>query len=354
MRRTSQVPNVCFAIPGNLSTLTGGYVYARRVMEALPGAGWFPQHVTLPSSFPHPSAHDLAITREILSQLPADAPVLIDGLAYGALPRDLLEDLDVPYVALVHHPLAQETGLTDAEALRLKNTEKAALELCASVIVTSPHTAETLAQDYGVARHHIYIATPGTDPASRATGSGAVPRLLTVATLTHRKGHDVLIEALSQIQDVPWSSVLVGSEDRDPEVATQIKALIDTHGLRSRVTLAGELRDQALNAAYGDADVFVLPSRHEGYGMVFAEALARGLPIVACDAGAVRETVPADSGILVPPGDSSALAQALRRVLGDQASRRKLSDAAWQQGQDLPRWSDTAAMVAEALWAAVP
>lgn len=348
------MPDVWFAVPGDLATPTGGYVYARRLMEALPRTGWFPHHLRLPASFPNPSAADLATSRNMLATLPAETPVLVDGLAFGALPREMLEELDLSVTALVHHPLADETGLSEADVARFKALERAALGLAQSVVATSRHTVETLARDYMVARGHLFLAAPGTDQASRAHNPGSVPRLLTVATLTHRKAHDILIEALAQISDLPWSSELVGSLDRDAKVTAHVRNLLAARGLQDRVILHGELHEAGLEKIYSEADVFVLPSRHEGYGMAFAEALARGIPIVACAAGAVRETVPASTGVLVPPDQPAALAEALREVLSDHAYRRRLSDAAWAHGQTLPTWNDTAAHVAEALWASLP
>ena len=348
------VPDVWFAIPGDISTLTGGYAYARRLMQALPATGWFPHHLPLPAGFPNPTADDLAATRAILAALPPETPVLADGLAYGAIPRALLEEFELSLTALVHHPLAEETGLSESAVAQFKESERAALRLAQSVVATSRHTVETLARDYGVSRNHLYLAPPGTDRAARAAQTNTVPKLLTVATLTHRKAHDVLIPALATLIDLPWTSVLVGSQDLDPQVTRKVQDLIQEYKLNDRVTLVGELRNADLEAAYAGADMFVLPSRHEGYGMVFAEALAHGLPIVACAAGAVTETVPADAGLLVPPDDPAALAAALRRVLSDQAYRQKLSDAAWAHGQALPTWDDTAAFVAEALWNALP
>jgi glycosyltransferase involved in cell wall biosynthesis len=348
------VPDVCFAIPGDLTTLTGGYAYARRLIEALPTAGWTAHHVVLPGSFPKPSDADLSETRSILAALPQNTPVLVDGLAFGAMPASLLANLDHSYTALVHHPLAEESGISAADAQRFQASERAALGLAQSVVVTSQHTRETVAHHYGVKRDHVFLAEPGTDPAPRAHGAGSVPKLLTVATLTHRKAPDVLINALGRIKDIPWTSELVGSLDRDVSVTANVRRLIEQHGLEDRVALRGELHSAALDAAYDGSDVFVLPSRHEGYGMAFAEALTHGLPIVACAAGAVSDTVPEDAGHLVPPDDADALAQALRRVLTDASHRRALADRAWHHGQHLPTWNDTAAKVSEALWAALP
>lgn len=156
------------------------------------------------------------------------------------------------------------------------------------------------------------------------------------------------------LKDLSWHSILVGSMERDPVVTAKIRTLIASQGLQQRVSLRGELDEHALDAAYADADVFALPSRYEGYGMAFAEALACGLPIVACAAGAVVDTVPADAGLIVPPDDPVALATALRRVISDIILRRNLADAAWSRGRSLPTWNDTAACISMALRSAQP
>lgn len=343
------MPEVWFAIPGDLAALTGGYGYARRLIESLPAAGWSPRHVSLPAGFPNPTAAELAATAEALAKLASAAPVLVDGLAFGAMPAPLLDAIPLAYVALVHHPLARETGLTEAAALRFETTEQQALARARAVIATSPHTADVLRHVYGVRGERLFVAPPGTDPAPRAMPHNAVPQFLTVATLTPRKGHADLIRALARLADRPWQSTWVGSLDRDHETTGTVRSLIAEHRLTDRIRLCGALSGPELAAAYASADVFVLPSHYEGYGMAFAEALARGLPVVGYAAGAVPNTVPAGAGILVPPGDVDALTDALTRVVNDRALRSSLGDAAWAHGRRLPTWRDTAAAVSAAL-----
>ncbi len=343
------MPDVWFAIPGNIETLTGGYIYARRLIDALPGAGWQPRLVPLPAGFPNPTPADLALTRHVFEDLPKGAVVLVDGLAFGALPQNILDGLDLRFVALVHHPLALESGLSEAETKRLHASEKAALKSARVVVTTGPDTARTLVSRYDIAADKIFVALPGTDPADKSQGHGDAPVLLTVATLTYRKGHDVLVRALASVADLPWTSAWAGSMTREPETTTNIRGMIKSHNLEDRIDLRGEISGDALDELYMRSDAFVLPSRHEGYGMAFAEALAHGLPIIACSAGAVPDTVPGNAGLLVPPNDPDALAAALRHLLIDGNKRAALANAAWTHGQQLPRWSDTAATVAKAL-----
>lgn len=339
---------IWFAVPGDPETRTGGYVYAKRLIQGLRGQGWTVHPVRLPGTFPRPSAEDLAKTQRILGDLPARATVLIDGLAFGVLPPDLLAGLNLDIVALVHHPLALETGLVPDDTQAFARREREALAFARAVIVTSPHTADVLAADYDVPHARIAVAPPGIDPRVRAKGNHP-PRLLTVATVTPRKGHDVLVTALERIKDLLWTSTMAGSLDRAPACAAALRTQIAASGVAGRITLAGEVADEALAALYHRADLFVLPSRYEGYGMVFADALASGLPVVACAAGAVAGTVPAAAALLVPVDDAEALAGALRKLLTDPDLRRAMADAAWAAGQKLPTWESCARAVAKAL-----
>lgn len=342
------MPELWFAVPGDPETRTGGYIYAKRLAQALRTQGWTVHPVRLPGGFPRPSHHDLAETRGTLAALPARARTLIDGLAFGALPEDLLAGLNLDTVALVHHPLALETGVPPAKAAEFVGMERTALRHARAVIVTSPHTADVLVADYGVARDRISVAVPGTDPRPRANGAQP-PSLLTVATITPRKGHDVLVAALAQIKDLGWTSTIAGSLVRAPDCVAALRAQIAVSGVADRIRLVGEISESALAGHYLGADIFVLPSRYEGYGMVFADALACGLPIVACATGAVTGTVPAAASILVPMNDDAALADALRALLTDRNRRRAMADAARAAGRALATWDDCAACVAKVL-----
>jgi glycosyltransferase involved in cell wall biosynthesis len=278
-----------------------------------------------------------------------DALLLVDGLAFGALPAALLDRVPRRYVALVHHPLGLETGVARERAEFLIQTERAALARARRVIVTSKPTAALLFRDFAVAKEKITVAEPGTETAPRAKGSNGAPRLLSVGAVNARKGYDTLVAALAKIADLPWESRIAGTLDRDPTAAANVKAAIQSNKLESRIKLLGALDEATLAAEYDQATLFVLPSHFEGFGMAFSEAMARGLPVVAGDAGAAPTTVPSDAGVLVAPGDADALAAVLRRLLTDAAERKRRSDAAWRHAQHFPRWRDTAKAIAGAL-----
>ncbi len=340
-----------FAIPGDLDAPTGGYAYDRRVLAELEELGLPVHYLKLPGSFPLATVPDLGEAGYLLKTTPDDAVIMVDGLAFGALTDLVLKDIERTFVALVHHPLAAETGLPERRRRAFHASEASALARAAHVIVTSPSTAIMLVADYGVPREKITIAEPGTDPSERATGSGSAGdtvQLLCVGSVLPRKGYRVLVEALAGLPG-PWSCTIVGATDRDGEEADAVRAAIADAGLADRVHLAGATSEDELAGYYHAADVFVMPSLFEGYGMALAEAMARGLPVVCTTGGAMADTAPDAAAIKVPPGDVASLRAALARMISDPELRGRLSDASWAAGTALPRWTDTAELIAGAL-----
>lgn len=331
-----------FAYPGDLQTRTGGYGYDRRVACAFGALDWDVQLVALGKGFP--MEPDFAEAEKALAAIPEGSLVVIDGLAFGVL--DEWADRNASRLrlyALVHHPLALETGLTTDLRDALTVSERKALSCTRGVIVTSNVTARELVARYGVVREDIVVALPGTDPVSLATGTCNPPCILSVGSLTRRKGHDVLIAALTVLREIPWTCRIVGNKHFDPIVTGELAEQIRKADLAERIVLVGEVEDP--RAEFAHADIFALASRYEGYGMVFAEALAHGLPIVGCAAGAVPEVVPEAAGILVSPDDPKQLAMALRRLLTEAETLSAMADAAAIAGAALPSWRDTAATI---------
>lgn len=343
------IPTVWIASPGDPDTLTGGYIYNARVTAGLRAAGWDVRCIRLPDSFPSPSPSDQDEAKTLISSVPESDVLVVDGLALGAFSQDVLESIGCKLVALVHHPLADESGLSDIDVEAFSRSEKNALRFAAGVIVTSPHTADALVERFDVARDAICIAIPGVDRPETFAARADPPLLLSVGSLTARKGHDVLVEALSRIDDLPWRATIVGSAQRDPAVAQDVEMRIANLGLVGRVTLAGELSHSELTHHYKDASLFVLATRHEGYGMVFSEAMVHGLAIVSCAAGAVPDTVPETAGVLVPPNDVDAFAEVLRALLTDRSRLEALAAGSRAAGQQLPTWEDAARLFGEKL-----
>lgn len=346
-------PRVVLAFPGDLATRTGGYAYDRRLAAELEARGWRVDRLSLPAGFPFPSEGERAASAELLRGVAAGTTVLLDGLAFGALPElAAAEASRLDLVALVHHPLCLETGLAPERAALLEASEGAALARARAVVVTSPRTAAAVAELFGVPPAKIAVALPGTDPAPPARGSGGPGcRMVAVGTVTPRKGHAVLVEALAGLADLPWELLCAGSLERDPAEAAAVRAAVAARELEDRVRFLGELDPAALGALLDGADLLVSASFYEGYGMALAEGLARGLPVVAAAGGAVAETVPAGAGLLVPPGDAAALRAALRRFLVEPGLAERLRAGALAARERLPRWADAAARVEAVLLA---
>jgi glycosyltransferase involved in cell wall biosynthesis len=343
------VIETAFAIPGDIDTPTGGYAYDRHLIRLLPRHGVSVRHLALAASFPLPRPADLEEARRLLSALPPGGVLLADGLAYGALPLPVLDAIRVPIVALVHHPLGLESGLTPAAARAYFALERLALSRARSVVVTSRTTARLLAAEFAVPSEVITVAEPGTEPAPRARGTGRPLTLLAVGAVSHRKGYDVLVESLSHLSQLDWRLVIVGSTDRDRKVATALEEQIARARLSSRVEFVGSVGIEELARLYDAADLFVMSSRFEGFGMVLTEALARGLPIVTTTGGAAAETVPDEAALKVAPDNAAALGRAIDAVITNAGLRARLGQAAWLSGQRLPGWDETARSVAGVL-----
>lgn len=341
--------HLVFAIPGDLDTMSGGYGYDRRMITELRALGWTVEHLQLPAEFPDPSEADLAATAARFSAVPQDTLVLVDGLAFGAMPQiALAERHRLRLVALVHHPLALETGVSPRTAARLTESETTALGATRGVVVTSPATARTLVSGFGVDHERIHIALPGTEKAAPARGSEEGELLmLSVGSLTPRKDHATLVSALSQIADRPWQCRIVGSDRMDRACAQALRQQIVDAGLTERITVTGEIADVA--AEYDRADIFALASRYEGFGMAFAEAMVRGLPIVGCRGGAIPDVVDERAGILVELGDVSGFADALASLIDAPQRRRNFADGSLAAGKHLPDWPMTAATLSDFL-----
>lgn len=342
-------PRITFAIPGDIDTLSGGYLYEKNLLLALREIGWDVTHLPLPGGFPEPTAQTIETCAQTLAQLPDDTLVLLDGFLPGALPPDRLAALDAPFVAITHHPLGYETGLSAERAAELVTIERKNLSRASHVIVPSPHTAEVLVSDFAVSRAVVTIAAPGVAKRKVFLSEKAKPaEVLSVGQLVPRKGYDILLSSLAQISDLDWHATIIGKAP-DKGYARELAEMTTSLGIASRVLFAGTQAPERLARDYARATVFALATRYEGYGMVFAEALQHGLPIITCDAGAVPQTVPLDAGVLVSPDDADAFAGALRRLLTDTSHRNALSAASATHGRNLPSWQDTARIVGDVL-----
>lgn len=330
---------VTFAVPGDLATRTGGYGYDRRIVAELRRLGWDVDVVRL---------GDAVLPR--LRATAAEVPLVIDGLAFGTLADSAAALKDRPVVALVHHPLALESGLSARESDRLRTSERAALSWARRVVATSHTTAGILAADYDIPADRIDVVVPGTDGAPfTGAKAGTDVHLLAVGAVVARKGFDLLVEALAPLRSLPWHLTIAGDRGRDAAAVARLDRAIAQHALQDRVACLGLVSDARLAALYGETDLFVLASLYEGYGMAYAEAIAHGLPVIGTTGGAIPEVVPAGAGRLVPPGDVAALSAALRDVIAHRGVRHTLAAGARAAAAQLPRWEVSGARFAAVL-----
>ncbi|QGV82416.1 glycosyltransferase family 4 protein [Streptomyces ficellus] len=359
-------------MPGGIddpSAPSGGNVYDRRVCRDLPAVGWQVAEHTVAGDWPAPARP----AREELARLLADSAdgtlFLLDGLVACGVPDVVVPETGrLRLAVLVHLPLADETGLAPERVAALDAAERRTLRSAAAVVATSRWAADRLVRHHGLAPGRVHVAAPGADIGPLAPGSatapgtsrdvspgtGSDPRLLCVASVTPRKGQYELVEALATVADLAWSCVLVGGLRQDPAYVARLRRLITRHGLDDRVHLAGPRSGPELNASYAGADLLVLASHAETYGMAVTEALARGVPVLATAVGGLPEAVgqaPDGSvpGALVPPGDPAALAAALRRWLGEPGERHRAKVAARRRRTALAGWETTTRSLSKAL-----
>ena len=347
---SSQVGRFAFAVPGDLATPTGGYRYDRRIIQELGRLGWQVDVLDLGEGFPFPNVAQRANALAILSAVPGGCPIVLDGLAFGALPEAGELRFRTPLIALVHQPLALVSGLDTAQAHVFRESERAALAAAERVVVTSEATERIVIADYSVQSERIRVVRPGNDPVPPAFGSNdAVVRLASVGSVVPDKGYDLLIAALATIVDLSWRLTIAGDRTRNLATAARLDADISAYGLGDRIAVLGAVPPERVVELYLASDLFVLASRFEGYGMALAEAIAHGLPVVSTMAGAIPDTVPAGTGLLVPPNDVGALAQALRRLISDRAERQRLAMKARAAAAQFPTWQDSAQRFASAI-----
>ena len=332
---------------------SGGNAYDRQVCRRLGSIGWSVHEHAVRGSWPRPDPASCAALAEIVRLIPAGAVVLLDGLVACAAPEVLVSQASrLRLVVLVHMPLGHRPADDEADDTRMR--EREVLSAAAAVVTTSAWSRRRLLELYALAADRVHVAEPGVDAADLAPGTTAAGALLCVAAVTAEKGHDVLVDALAKTMDLSWQCVCVGSLDRDPVFVERLRRRALDAGLSDRVCLMGAQTGSDLARSYASADLLVLASRAETYGMVITEALARGLPVVASEVGGLTEALGhgADAirpGLLVPPDDAVALGAALRSWLGDAELRGRLRRAARERRESLSGWSTTASVLAGVL-----
>jgi glycosyltransferase involved in cell wall biosynthesis len=339
---------VAFITVGDTSRLTGGYLYHARVFERLGGLGVEVEEVV-------PSGASPEEQRAGIPGLAAFDPREYDVVVVDALARVVVAPFVAgwrahrPVVSMVHElPSVAAPEADDVKEERAFEEEVLGADL---LVVVSEHGKSVL-EERGVPADLVRIVSPGFDGSSpegrirreRAPSGGL--RALCVAQWIPRKGVRDLVEAWKAARVSEAVLCLVGETDADPEYSSKVTEAV---GGDASISVAGTLADEDLASAYSGSDFFVLPSRFEGYGVVYAEALSFGLPVIACDVGPVPEVVGDGAGIFVSPGDVEGLSRAIRDLVSDGELRRRMSEAALRRVESLPRWDETASRFAGVL-----
>jgi glycosyltransferase involved in cell wall biosynthesis len=320
-------------VPLDVDEPTGGNVYDLALADALRRAG---DHVDIVACAPA----DLA---ELLRDGSTDT-VLVDGLLACPHPGALS---GTGAGVLVHMPLSWRPDVSGDEAVELDLLEAETLEAASIVIATSQWSAQYLAERHRV--HGVAIVPPGVAPADVVDGSDP-PLIVQIAAIAPHKNQLGVVEALTDVADLPWQARLAGSLEVDPDYVAEVSRAIDAAGLAGRVELPGVV---ARDAAWVGADLALLPSLAEAYGMVVTEALARGIPAIVASGGPA-EALGLDPdgqrpGVVIPRDDSRALADALRRWLADEGQRAELRRRALATRPTLDGWDVAADRLRRAL-----
>jgi glycosyltransferase involved in cell wall biosynthesis len=332
---------------------SGGNTYDRRVCRGLAELGWAVREHAVPGAWPRGSEAERAALARSVRRIPDGAVVLLDGLIASTAPEALVPHASrLRQVVLVHMPLGHRPPDHDAGAVRAR--ERDVLAAAAAVVTTSAWTRRRLGELYALPADRVHVTEPGVDAARLAPGTAAGDSLLCVAALTPDKGHDVLLDGLAMVTDLSWRLECVGSLARDRAFSDGVRRRARNGGLGERVRFRGPRTGAELDRAYAAADLLLLASQAETYGMVVTEALARGMPVLATEVGGVTEALGHGKhgtrpGLLVPPGDAAAVGSALRTWLSDAELRARLRRAARERRASLRRWPATTSVLAGVL-----
>jgi glycosyltransferase involved in cell wall biosynthesis len=330
---------------GDTGRKTGGYLYNRRVISGLRTRGFEIEEVVTGGASPDEQRTTAPRFGSTFDPSSFDV-IVVDALARIAVSQHLDRWLaSRPVVVLVHELPAVAGGGSGSKTMTRERDYEESLLRADRLVAVSDHGKKVLL-DRGVSFGRIHVVPPGFDrvpagDASPAQRDGPV-RALSVAQWIPRKGILGLVEAWMLHEREGAVLELIGETDADPDYAARVRDAIEA-GPRGSIVVSGCVDDAALGAAYASADLFALPSRYEGYGIVYAEALAHGLPIIACDAGPVPDLVGQEAAVLVRPDDREDLSAALDLLLEDPTLRVRMSAAATRRASHLPGWEDTVA-----------
>ena len=327
-------------VPGDINTLTGGYIYNKRMVNGLLEMGHNIKVYSIAVDFPFPSPESRQQFVNIINAIPKDETIIIDSLAFGAIPELLRKiKLNHPIIALIHMPLSVRNEFTDVQNKRLSILEKKAFTYADLIVVTSAFTMNLL-KELGVDPLKIVVVLPGVEVLSHKNKYALFPyKLITVSNFTRNKGHLLLVDALNEIKYLNWTLDCYGNTDFDPEYVDTISRLIDFNNLTDKIFIHGPITGNELSKAYVNSDLLIHPSEFETYGMVLTEAMAHGVPVIASAGGAIAQTVPASIGAFFKVNDSKSLQQTIKELLLDSNKYQNLCKEASNYINQAQSWA---------------
>ena len=317
--------NVHFLIPGDIETLTGGYVYNKIIIEGLRKLDYKVSIYQLPVDFPFPSDKTLEECNQILTKIPFREPILIDSLAFGPLNKIIAENFGRnPIIPIIHLPLSYNPKYSEETKKHLKEQERNAFEYSPSIIAVSEFTKQLIVE-YGINPEKIRVITPGVFKVPRKINYPHLPKkLLCVGSYLPAKGQLLLVQVLAEIKDKDWTLTMHGIQYFDPEYVQLIENFIVNSNLGERIFMKKQVSGNELIEVYLQADLFILPSLFENFSMALSGALTHGLPVITTNAGGISFSVPENMGLFVTPGNKSELIIAINELLTNPVLYKRL------------------------------
>lgn len=347
MMKNERLLKLHFLVPGSIKNRTGGTIYDRRIIEGLEKLGINVKLHEVSGNFPYPDVEEVDSLSSLLEKIPDNSLAIIDGLILGVIPKIIKPHSGrLKIIALIHHPLCDETGFDDRERIRLLERESRSLKSVSSIMVTSIFTSERMRElELVEENHRITVVEPGADPSplSPEHVPGETLKLISIGAVTKRKSHQDLLSALSTLKELDWNLICMGSLDQDREYAEETLKMVEKSGLSDRVIFTGEVSEQKLKDIIQNAHLLVHPSRYEGYGMVITEAISRGIPVLSSSGGALKFTLPEGAGILHEPGNVQSLNKALSSILKDEVLYSIIRKGAERAREEIRTWDQAAA-----------
>lgn len=351
---------ITMIVPGHIDRTTGGSIYDKRLRDYLREKGVKTRLLSVPDP-----AYGLALLRSPLVSLSVaarlapqcDDLIIIDAWAHPCLLPFILARRGgrKTRLVLIVHQLRGGEPKTSAGRRIASALERAAIR-SADLIITVSRFMRANIEGLAGDASRVLVASPGCDrPQQSGDRAGEVKRgpgvrLLFVGNCTPRKGLDYLLEALSILKDPLLSLDVVGDSGFEPAYSERLRRLAQGAGVGDAIRFHGRVSEEALRSFYSRADLFVMPSLYEGYGMVYGEAMRAGLPIIATEGGPVREIArEGENALLVPPADAERLALAIGRLASDPDLRSRFARRSLELASELPTWPATCEQIFESL-----